>query len=65
MSHIFSNCYRLRKSFGRSWSSDFELTGRYIVASSAKNQDQDQDSLLVKRRNDNYSPGYVIREISP
>ena len=26
---------------------------------------QDQDSLLVKRRNDNHSPGPVIREISP
>ena len=25
-------------------------------------QDQDQDSLLVKRRNDNHSPGQVIRE---
>ena len=25
-------------------------------------QDQDQDSLLVKRRNDNHSPGPVIRE---
>ena len=27
-----------------------------------KDQDQDQDSLLVKRRNDNHSPGPVIRE---
>ena len=26
---------------------------------------QDQDRLLVKRRNDNHSPGPVIREISP
>ena len=26
-------------------------------------QDQDQDSLLVKRRNDNHSPGPVIREL--
>ena len=26
---------------------------------------QDQDSLLVKRQNDNHSPGPVIREISP
>ena len=25
-------------------------------------QDQDQDSLLVKRRNDNHSPGPVKRE---
>ena len=29
------------------------------------NQDQDQDSLLVKRRNDNHSPGPVIRKLVP
>ena len=28
-------------------------------------EDQDQDSLLVKRRNDNHSPGPVIRELVP
>ena len=28
-------------------------------------QDQDQDSLLVKRRNDNNSPGPVIGELVP
>ena len=28
-------------------------------------QGQDQDSLLVKRRNDNHSPGPVIRELVP
>ena len=28
-------------------------------------QDQDQDSLLVKRRNDDHSPGPVIRELVP
>ena len=28
-------------------------------------QDQDQDSLLVKRHNDNHSPGPVIRELLP
>ena len=28
-------------------------------------QDQDQDSLLVKRRNDNHSRGPVIRELVP
>ena len=28
-------------------------------------QDKDQDSLLVKRRNDNHSPGPVIREFVP
>ena len=27
--------------------------------------DQDQDSLLVKRRNDNHSTGPVIRELIP
>ena len=30
-----------------------------------KGQDQDQESLLVKRRNDNHSPGPVIRELVP
>ena len=30
-----------------------------------EDQDQDQDSLLVKRRNDNHSPGPVIRELVP
>ena len=28
-------------------------------------QDQDQDSLLVKHRNDNHSPGPVIKELVP
>ena len=28
-------------------------------------QDRDQDSLLVKRRNDNHSPGPVIRDLVP
>ena len=28
-------------------------------------QNQDQDSLLVKRRNDNHSPGPVIMELVP
>ena len=26
---------------------------------------QDQDSLLVKRRNDSHSPGHVIKELVP
>ena len=30
-----------------------------------QDQDKDQDSLLVKRRNDNHSPGPVIRELVP
>ena len=37
--------------------------GSYYVVSA--NQDQDQDSLLVKRRNDNHSPGPVIKELVP
>ena len=39
-----------------------------FVNSSVKPQtilDQDQDSLLVKRRNDSHSPGPVIRELVP
>ena len=31
----------------------------------SRHKDQDQDSLLVKRRNDNHSPGPVIRELVP
>ena len=43
----------------------------YIIIGSSQSerkvchQDQDQDSLLVKRRNDNHSPGPVIRELVP
>ena len=32
-----------------------------IIVEESRPQDQDQDSLLVKRRNDSYSPGPVIR----
>ena len=32
---------------------------------SLQDQGQDQDSLLVKRQNDNHSPGPVIRELVP
>ena len=35
------------------------------MGQSGIDQDQDQDSLLVKRRNDNHSPGPVIRELVP
>ena len=38
-----------------------EKSKRYLI----EVQDQDQDSLLVKRRNDNHSPGPVIRELVP
>ena len=36
-----------------------------IPGESSVLQDQDQDSLLVKRRNDNHSPGPVITELVP
>ena len=39
-----------------------ENTGSTRVPSA---QDQDQDSLLVKRQNDNHSPGPVSRELVP
>ena len=35
------------------------------VPNETKGQDQDQENLLVKRRNDNHSPGPVIRELVP
>ena len=38
----------------------YKLTGKFTTG-----QDQDQDSLLVKRRNDNHSPGPVIKELVP
>ena len=37
----------------------------YDQGSLVQDQDQDQDSLLVKRRNDNHSPGPMIRELVP
>ena len=39
--------------------------GRTVLDRIRSSQDQDQDSLLVKRRNDNHSPGPVIRELVP
>ena len=41
----------------------FEMTK--VGPKCSKTQNQDQDSLLVKRRNDNHSPGLVIRELVP
>ena len=42
------------------------VSSAYMSVSVCKwSQDQDQDSLLVKRRNDNHSPGPVIRELVP
>ena len=48
----------------------YGLNGKLLHADSEDwsdwvDQDQDQDSLLVKRRNDNHSPGPVIRELVP
>ena len=37
----------------------------YQVSWRIQNSCHDQDSLLVKRRNDNHSPGPVIRELVP
>ena len=37
----------------------------YVGFAVGGGQCQDQDSLLVKRRNDNHSPGPVIRELVP
>ena len=37
----------------------------FITYQIAMKNDQDQDSLPVKRRNDNHSPGPVIRELVP
>ena len=54
-----------------SWCTCFLPTGMVAlgvgprIGSYLPDQDQDQDSLLVKRRNDNHSPGPVIRELVP
>ena len=39
--------------------------GTIYPGSRPAGQNQDKDSLLVKRRNDNHSPGPVIRELVP
>ena len=36
-----------------------------LISGSLPETQQDQDSLLVKRRNDNHSPGPLIRELVP
>ena len=43
----------------------YHWTAGLLIPWCPKFQDQDQDSLLVKRRNDNHSPGPVIRELVP
>ena len=50
-----NNQYICHKSGQQSLTCGF--VSRYFV--------QDQDSLLVKRRNDNHKPGPVIRELVP
>ena len=41
------------------------LVNKVEILSGISEKDQDQDNLLVKRRNDNHSPGPVIRELVP
>ena len=43
----------------------FLLSASVMAQNIVQDQDQDQDSLLVKGRNDNHSPGPVIRELVP
>ena len=45
--------------------SDHDFASINIISKNGETWDQDQDSLLVKRRNDNHSPVSAIREISP
>ena len=56
-----------RNNIARAASEDFSIpAAQTLVRGHSINlQDQDQDSLLVKRRNDNHSPGPVIRELVP
>ena len=58
--------YRLDQNSGvHGKESPYSLIIRKMVLRPFLGQDQDQDSLLVKRRNDNHSPGPVIRELVP
>ena len=50
------------QEIGESTNYDFNVE---IDAFTNMIQDQDQDSLLVKRRNDTHSPGPLIRELVP
>ena len=57
------NHYSQESSYGNShydWYRNNDRRSNYH-----SRQDQDQDSLLVKRRNGNHSPGPVIRELVP
>ena len=47
---------------------NISFSGSFIITvykATDYSSSQDQDSLLVKRRNDNHSPGPVIRELVP
>ena len=74
LSNARSVIYSLKKkiedfeSSNRLLSEELTLLRRLQPSTNQSNhlhQDQDQDSLLVKRRNDNHSPGPVIRELVP
>ena len=58
-----------RQAKGRTRGIQSRLTGAHEsnagLPADKQAQDQDQDSLLVKHRNDNHSPGPVIRELVP
>ena len=53
------------KTFMQTEMTDKTVRMRYVHMHFSLDQNQDQDSLLVKRRNDNHSPGPVIRELVP
>ena len=52
-------------SHGKTYLCNMGTTKAQISTFVVRCQDKDQDSLLVKRRNDNHSPGRVIRESVP
>ena len=55
--------YENKEFDGANYNNDIESADQ--LAKTYGGYDQDQDSLLVKRRNDNHSPGPVIRELVP
>ena len=60
---LFQRQNLLENIFPAQWKTKFQSKFSQTCLELA--QDQDQDSLLVKRRNDNHSPGPVIRELVP
>ena len=59
---IPTSCWRHVFTFATVHATDADVT---FYDGPGMHQDQDQDSLLVKRRHDNHSPGPVIRELVP